>query len=83
MESEIITWANNKLQEGGKEVTIKNFQDKVCLVLILVINNNIVQSIKTALPIIHLIDVIHPGLIDFNIVKQGERITGPVRIIII
>jgi len=62
MESEIITWANNKLQEGGKEVTIKNFQDK---------------SIKTALPIIHLIDVIHPGLIDFNIVKQGERITGP------
>jgi len=62
MESEIITWTNNKLQEGGKEVTIKNFQDK---------------SIKTALPIIHLIDVIHPGLIDFKVVKQGEKMTGP------
>ena len=80
MESEIITWTNNKLQEGGKEVTIKNFQDKVCLVFILDIINNIVQSIKTALPIIHLIDVIHPGLIDFKVVKQGEKMTGPVRI---
>ena len=36
------------------------------------------QTIKTALPIIHLIDVIHPGLIDFSIVKQAEKITGPV-----
>jgi len=62
VESEIISWANNKLQEGGKENNIKHFQDK---------------SIKTALPIIHLIDVIHPGIIDFNIVKQGKSITGP------
>ena len=41
------------------------------------------QSIKTSLPIIHLIDVIHPGLIDFSIVKQAEKITGLVRITII
>jgi plastin-3 len=61
VEREIISWANTRLQEGGKELTIKHFQDK---------------SIKTALPIIHLIDVIHPGLIDFSIVKQGEKMTG-------
>merc|ERR1711872_637800 len=29
VESEIISWANNKLSEGGKDVSIKHFQDKV------------------------------------------------------
>ena len=29
VESEIISWANNKLLEGGKEISIKHFQDKV------------------------------------------------------
>jgi len=51
VESEIIAWANNKLEEKG--VSIRHFQDK---------------SNKTALPIIHLIDVIKPDVIDYNIV---------------
>merc|ERR1719483_10293 len=62
VESEIISWANKKLEERGKNVAIRGFQDKIN---------------KTALPIIHLIDVMHPGLIDFTIVKQGKIITGP------
>merc|ERR1719342_1249029 len=51
VESEIISWANNKLTEKG--VSIRHFQDK---------------GNKTALPIIHLIDVIKPDVIDYNIV---------------
>ena len=64
MESEIINWANNKLLEGGKEVSIKHFQDK---------------TNKTSLPIIHLIDVIKPGVIDYSFVKQGESMSNEVR----
>ena len=87
MESEIISWANRRLQEGGKNISIKHFQDKVqwgtgwTLYFILLWIN--IQTIKTALPIIHLIDVLHPGLIDWSIVKQGEKITGPVSLVII
>jgi len=62
VESEIISWANKKLEEGGKNISIKHFQDK---------------TNKTALPIIHLIDVMKPGVIDYSIVKQGEKISGP------
>merc|ERR1711962_837614 len=46
VESEIISWANNKLSEGGKSSQIKHFQDK---------------TNKTALPIIDLIDVVKTG----------------------
>ena len=46
MESEIISWANRRLEEGGKGVMVKHFQDK---------------TNKTALPILHLIDVMKPG----------------------
>jgi hypothetical protein len=28
-ETEIISWANRRLGEGGKDVSIKSFQDKV------------------------------------------------------
>ena len=28
-EREIISWANRRLVEGGKDVSIKSFQDKV------------------------------------------------------
>jgi len=62
VESEIISWANRKLEEGGKGVSIKHFQDK---------------TNKTALPVIHLIDVMKPGVIDYSTVAQGEKITGP------
>ena len=46
VESEIISWANRRLEEGGKGVMVKHFQDK---------------TNKTALPILHLIDVMKPG----------------------
>merc|ERR1711970_1265608 len=62
VESEIISWANQRLADGGKSISIKGFQDK---------------TNKTALPIINLIEVMKPGVIDFSIVKQGEKITGP------
>lgn len=62
VDSDIIAWANNKLEEGGKGCSIKHFQDK---------------SNKTALPIIHLIDVMKPGVIDYSCVVQSEKITGP------
>ena len=58
VESEIISWANNKLEE--KSVRIRHFQDK---------------TNKTAVPIIHLIDVIKPGVIDYSIVKDEAGMT--------
>jgi len=61
VESEIVHWANTRLKEGGKEVSISSFQDK---------------TNKTALPIIQLIDVMKPGVIDFSIVKQGSGISA-------
>jgi plastin-3 len=61
VESEIIAWANSKLEQGKKEISIKHFQDK---------------ANKTALPIIHLIDVIKPGSIDYSVVKQGANLSS-------
>jgi len=60
VESEIIAWANNKLELGQKNSNIKHFQDKVN---------------KTALPMIHLVDVLKPGSIDYSLVKQGANLT--------
>lgn len=60
VESEIISWANAKLLSGQKDIAIKHFQDKVN---------------KTALPIIHLIDVMKPGFVDFSLVKQAGQLT--------
>jgi len=59
VESEIISWANTRLEQAGKNISIKSFQDK---------------KIKTALPLIHLIDIMNPGVINFSIVKQGEKV---------
>jgi len=61
VESEIISWANNKLTEGGKSSQIKHFQDK---------------SNKTALPIIDLIDAMKTGVIDYAVVKNGSKLDG-------
>merc|ERR1719373_194081 len=61
VESEIISWANNKLSEGGKSSQIKHFQDK---------------TNKTALPIIDLIDAMKTGVIDYSVVKTGSKLTG-------
>jgi len=60
VESEIIHWANTKLEEGGKQISIKHFQDK---------------TNKTALPILHLIDVIKPDTVDFSLVKNGANLS--------
>jgi len=61
VESEIIAWTNNKLQSGGKNVSIKHFQDK---------------ENRTALPIIHLVDVLKPGSIDYALVKQATNLSN-------
>jgi len=61
VESEIISWANNKLTEGGKSSQIKHFQDK---------------TNKTALPIIDLIDAMKTGVIDYAVVKNGSKLDG-------
>ncbi|CAB4063922.1 PLS3 [Lepeophtheirus salmonis] len=52
-------WANQKLAESDKNVVIYSFQD---------------SSIKTALPIIHLIDALRPGTIDYSIVKSANSL---------
>jgi len=63
VENEIVSWANNRLQEAGKEVSITGFQDK---------------SLRTALPILHLIDSIKPGAINWDFVKgvKGESLSA-------
>jgi hypothetical protein len=42
----------------------------------------IVQTNKTSLPIIHLIDVIKPGVIDYSFVQQGESISKEVSTVV-
>ena len=37
------------------------------------------QVNKTALPMIHLVDVLKPGSIDYSLVKQGANLTREVR----
>jgi len=61
VESEIINWVNSRLVEGEKEVSIRHFQDK---------------TNRTSLPILHLIDVIKPGVIDFSLVRQEENLSA-------
>jgi len=62
VESEILDWANNKMSDAGKNISIRSFQDK---------------TIKTALPILHLIDVIKPDAIDWSVIDQGEEASLP------
>jgi len=61
VESEIISWANNKLASAGKTSSIKHFQDK---------------TNQTALPIIDLIDAMKTGMIDYSVVKTGTKLSG-------
>jgi len=51
-EETLINWANEKEKECGKTHPIKNFKDKA--------------AIKTALPIIDIIDCIKPGTVDYT-----------------
>merc|ERR1712241_1449046 len=54
-EKEIITWANTRLSEGGKDVSLSSFKDK---------------TIKTGLPILHLVEVIKPGEINWSLIDK-------------
>ena len=58
VETEIIEWANQRLKEGGRGVTIRHFQDKVN---------------RTALPVINLIDAMRPGTVNFDIVLPEPK----------
>lgn len=56
VETEIIEWANQRLKEGGRGVTIRHFQDK---------------ANKTALPVINLIDAMRSGVVNYDIVNPA------------
>lgn len=55
VEKEIVQWVNKKLAGGGKESSIKNFQD---------------SSISNAKVVLDLIDSIKPGSINYSLVKN-------------
>jgi len=55
VESEIISWTNERLESKG--CSIRHFKDK---------------SNGDAVPVLHLIDVLKPGSIDYSLVKQGK-----------
>ena len=48
------------MSEGGKDVQISSYKDKI---------------IKTALPLLHLVDVIKPGVINWSLIdKEGQKV---------
>ena len=48
------------MSEGGKEIQISSYKDKI---------------IKTALPLLHLVDVIKPGVINWSLIdKEGSKV---------
>jgi len=57
VESEIISWANKRLEEGGRQIKVKHFQDK---------------TNKTALPILHLLDVMKPEVVSWDHVLGAD-----------
>ena len=59
VETEILAWANQRLRDGGKDINVKHFQDKIN---------------RTALPVIHLIDSMKSGVIDYTVVKTGNKL---------
>jgi len=56
VEQEIIQWTNDKLSNAGKTSKIRNFQD---------------SSIGDGRVLIDLIDAIKPGVINYEVVKDG------------
>jgi len=63
VESEIIHWANQRLQDADKETSIKHFQD---------------PALKSSLPVIDLVDAIKEGAIDYSVVKKSSGKLGSV-----
>ncbi|KAL7304868.1 hypothetical protein TKK_0002674 [Trichogramma kaykai] len=56
VEKEIVQWVNQKLQQAGKTTSIKSFQD---------------YAIADGKVIIDLIDSIKPGIVNYDLVKEG------------
>lgn len=54
-EKDIVHWVNTKLQSGGKQTSIRSFQD---------------PTIQDAKVVLDLIDAIKPGIIDYSVVKE-------------
>ena len=63
VETEILTWANARLESKGR-APVKHFQD---------------QAHKNAMPVIHLIDAMREGVIDYNLVKDEKGMNMEVR----
>lgn len=57
VESEIIHWANQRLEGASKGISIRSFQDPL---------------IKSSLPVIDVIDAIKEGVIDYANVKKSS-----------
>ena len=56
------------MSEGGKEIQISSYKDKI---------------IKTALPLLHLVDVIKPGVINWTLIdKEGTKVNSVHHLII-
>ncbi|ESO12477.1 hypothetical protein HELRODRAFT_105374 [Helobdella robusta] len=57
LESEIVTWVNNKLQGAGKSRRITGFND---------------PTISSGRVVLDLVDACKPGSINYDLVKQGD-----------
>ncbi|XP_076318829.1 plastin-2 fimbrin isoform X1 [Tachypleus tridentatus] len=57
VETQIVEWVNKKLREAGKPTSVRSFQD---------------SAISDATPVIHLIDAIQPGSINYSAVLPGS-----------
>jgi len=60
VETEILNWANQRFEEAGKNIKVKHFQDPIN---------------KDAVPVIELIDSMKSGVIDYSIVKKGQKLS--------
>lgn len=83
VEREIIDWVNNKLSQGKKQTSIRNFQVlhhwfmieapqeliELMHILIYIISKD--SSIANARVVIDLIDCIKPGTINYDLVRDG------------
>jgi len=59
-EAEIVQWANERLEAGQSGLSISHFQDK---------------KIRTGLPILHLIESLQPGTLDWSAVVSPDSQT--------
>jgi len=55
-EKEIIQWVNEKLADGGKDSSIRNFQD---------------GSIANGRVVLDLIDTLRPGIVNYDLIKES------------